>query len=194
MLNNVYSIDHSPLTGTLPPGGTAGYHTVAHLIPVSTVATNGPNNQPINGYTSTNGYGQVLSAQINDGLNSDETLFFLSGGNRLYQFHGNRLPIAAASGLSYMVGPGQGAAGAIGAIITQWGKVNAPLTTATQSFTQTFPNNCFGVWTNIFFTASFPGNPAVILVKPSTTGFTWVYQGSSGSTAGTGFFWYAIGN
>src|SRR6185312_10483429 len=88
-LDTTYGVDHIKYSQST----NNGYHTAIHLVPVSTVTTNAPNNQPINGYTATGGFGQLLSAQINDGIGTpDEALYFLSGGNKLTQFTRNFVP------------------------------------------------------------------------------------------------------
>ena len=165
VLNNVFGVDH-----TFVNDATAqkGYHTIVHLL-----------NQTVDPSTTATA-GQIYAKVATYPVGGDRQLFYKTPGGGVEQLSGNK---ALANGFGWFSG-----------ILAQWGTVNAPLSTATTSFNVTFPNNCFAVFTNIFFTASFPGSPATILVKPTTSGFTWVYQGSSGSTVGSGFYWYAVGN
>jgi hypothetical protein len=134
-INTQFEVDHVPLTSTSgsPPNG---YHEAIHLVPVSTPTSNPPNNQPINGYTATTGYGQLFDATINDGINTDQALFFLTGGNRLMQLTRNFVPVAAASGYTFLPG----------GLILQWAtpsglvKGSNPLT-----FPLEFPNACYNI-------------------------------------------------
>ena len=104
-INNQFLVDHVPLTSTsgTPPNG---YHRVVHMVPVSTVASNPPNNQPINpaDYTATPGYGQLLNAQINDGINTDTAFYFLTSANRLLQMTRNFVPIGTTIGATFLPG------------------------------------------------------------------------------------------
>jgi hypothetical protein len=95
-LNIAYGLDHVPFSDTSgltpTPNGISGMHKQLHMIPISTIASHPPKNQPINGYVATSGIGQLLSAQINDDINTDEALFWLTGGNRLIQLTRNFVP------------------------------------------------------------------------------------------------------
>ncbi len=113
-LNTQFLVDHVPLTSTsgTPPNG---YHTKIHMVPPSTPSSNPPSNYPPNGYTATAGYGQVFAPTTNDGINTDQTLFFLTGGNRLLQLTRNFVPVASANGYTFLPG----------GLILQWGTVTA---------------------------------------------------------------------
>lgn len=195
-LNNVYTIDHLPFTNST---GQMGYHTAIHLVPVSTTTTNTPNNQPINGYTSTPGYGQLFSAQINDGIVTDEALYFLSGGNRLTQLTRNLTPVASSIGYTSIPG----------GLILQWGFVNGTHpngsnpnvllggdngTIVFSSSNIAFPANCFSVWTQGFLISGpVPNNPMTIVpVINSRLSFSWYV--ASNSSSYNGFYWVALGN
>lgn len=182
--NIVMGVDHLPFDNNTVQ---KGYHKSIHLTPLSTTATNPPDNQPINGYTATVGYGQVLSAQINDSINTDEALYFLTGGNRLMQLTRNFLPVISSNGYSFIAG----------GLIVQWGVINS-LTFGTVTFSSAniaFPNNCFGVWTQVFSSGgTLSANQAGINVKVnSKLSFTWAFNGGSSSNL-NGFYWVAIGN
>lgn len=123
-LNTQFNEDHVPLTSTsgTPPNG---YHTSVHLVPFSTTTTNPPNNQPVVTPTATPGYGIVFDAQINDGINTDTALYFLSGGNRLTQLTRNIQPSATANGFTSLPG----------GLLMAWGNA---LTGATVNYGVTF--------------------------------------------------------
>lgn len=187
-LNTVYNGDHSALTGTLPPGGTAGYHVNIHQVPFSTTSTNPPNNQPVSAPTNTPGYGQIFQAQINDGIVSDEALYFLSGGNRLTQLTRNFQPSINANGSTFLPG----------GLIFQWGIKNSSIVGTITFSTESpgkniaFPNNCFSVWTQLFQTGVLTNKVDSVTVEiANPTNFTYAV-----SVNGTyqGFFWFAIGN
>jgi hypothetical protein len=181
-INTQFLVDHVPLTSTsgTPPNG---YHTAVHLVPVSTTASNPPNNQPINGYTATTGYGQVLNAQINDGINTDEALFFLSGGNRLMQLTRNFVPVAATNGYTFLPG----------GLILQWGiktvtaSSTTPLLFATNNIA--FPTSCFNVSVTGIRANSGGDGIFVLTGSVSNTGFT--FRNGSGSIVQA--YWMAIG-
>lgn len=113
-LNTQWLVDHVPLTDTsgTPPNG---YHTFVHLVPFSVPNPPGnPNNQPVVAPAATVGYGQLFGATINDGINTDTALYYLSGGGRLSQLTRNIQPLSAGPGYSYLPG----------GILIQWGETN----------------------------------------------------------------------
>jgi len=181
-LNTQFLVDHVPLTSTsgIPPNG---YHTAVHLVPVSTTASNPPNNQPINGYTATTGYGQLFDAQINDGINTDEALFYLSGSNRLMQLTRNFVPVAATNGYTFLPG----------GLILQWGikTVSASSTTPLLFSTNNiaFPTSCFNVSVTGIRSNSGGDGIFVLSGSVSNTGFTF----RNGSASITQAYWVAIG-
>lgn len=182
-LNNTFSVDHSPLTGTLPPTGTAGYHTQVHFVPFSNVSGNPPNNYPPTQPTATGGYGQLWSAQVNDGINSDEALFWLTGGGRNIQLTSNLVPVTTnnsnRNGYTFLPG----------GIIFQWGIKSKSSSATTVKFNDAnidFPNKCF-----------------VVIAQPISGGGSFYNVSSISQTQfdfvstfpnGTPFNWIAIGN
>ncbi len=188
-LDTSFGVDHtlfSVNTATAP----AGYHKSVHLIPQSNVAGFPPDNDPPVQPATTAGFSQLWSAQINDGLNPDEALFFLTGGGRSIQMTRNTLPVAASTGLSFIPGPSTGGAGAFGAILVQWGTISAPGGTSTDfNFPVAFPNNCFFVQLTGIRTGT---TPFIINIKdtPTTTSFKTL---SSSSTAHD-VYYLAFGN
>jgi hypothetical protein len=192
-LDTTFAVDHVTYSNQTAQNG---YHTAVHLNPISTTATNPPNNQPIVPPSVTAGIGQLFSSQINDGVNVDTALYFLTGGNRLLQLTRNFLPVSAASpGYTFLPG----------GIIVAWGIVTTSLS-AGSTGTVTFPTissnpvftNVFNVFTSLNFTASNPptSSSAIVLsIRKSTlskTSFTWLANGSGSSWIG--FYWVAIGN
>jgi len=174
-----------------------GCHRAIHMVPVSTTTTNGPNNQPINGYAATPGLGQIFDAQINDGIDTDEALFFLTGGNKLDQLTRNFVPVAATTGASYIAG----------GIILAWGTKfpssgitfdsgdTGSVTFGNSLFPTTsasiFPTSCFRVFTTLTFSTPSSVAGSIAISNLTNTGFDWVFGGPSGRYGP--FQWLAIG-
>jgi hypothetical protein len=193
-LDTTYGTDHIAYS----QAENNGFHTSVHLVPISTVASNPPNNNPATPPATTTGIGQLFSAQINDGINIDEALFFLTGGGRLLQLTRNFIPTSnSTNGYTF-----------IGGFILQWGVVNGThggdnhfnggdtnsVTFATNNIA--FPSSCLNIWTSLAYVAgdapSSSTNGTVSFETTfSKTGFTWSYNGTSASY--TKFYWFAIG-
>ncbi len=84
-------------------------------------------------------------------------------------------------------------------IIVQWGQITSTNSALTPLLFTTaninFPNNCFIVETQPYYSGSPPNGTATVAIRKSTvsnTGFSWAFVTSSG--AYTGFYWFAIGN
>ena len=181
-LNTIFGVDHVPFDNVAPPPN--GYHQSIHLNPVSTTATNPPNNQPVLPPATTAGFGQLFSSQINQGPNTDQVLYFLSGGGRLTQLTGTAAPLAAQNGYTFLPG----------GLLLQWGISNSTVggTITFSTANIAFPNNCFTVFAQPR-SSSAPGGSATIAIRSKTnTSFNYDYVTSSGSY--NGFFWAAIGN
>jgi hypothetical protein len=204
-LDTTFGVDHTTFSNQTAQNG---YHKTVHMIPISTIASRPPNNQPINpgDYTAVPGYGQLLDAQINDNINIDTALYFLTGGNILQQLTRNFLPVTANTGCTFLPG----------GLILQWGTVigthgggNHTFNigdTGTVTFAAAapanfaFPNAIFSAWTQIFYdstTAGVPGTTSTITaaIDFSTfakTGFNWRVSGAGSSF--TQFNWFALGN
>lgn len=174
-LNTQFNTDHVPLTDTTgtPPNG---YHTVVHQVPFSTPVTNPPDNYPIvtgvNGPAAIAGYGQLFGVTVNDGQNTDSSLYYLSGGGRLTQMTRNIQPLAARPGYTFLPG----------GLLLQWG-----LTTSSVIGVITFPIP--------FTTGTFL--PVVTLGPASGPGVTLVVSTSATSFVINQFsistYWMAIG-
>lgn len=181
-LNTQFQVDHVPLTSTSgnPPNG---YHEAIHLVPPSTTASNPPNNYPPNGVTTTGGFGQIFAPQLNDGINSDESLYFLSGGGRLTQLTRNFTPITTTNGATFLPG----------GLILQWGQVSAPATSGQVTFPLQFPSGApFSIQVSLERSS---GTQSVTVdngtVNPAPTGTKFGFLTSSGGS--TLLFWMAIG-
>ena len=186
-INTQFNVDHVPLTSVSgnPPNG---YHEAIHLVPVSTTTSNPPDNQPINGYTGTSGFGQLFNAQINDDINPDEALYFLTGGGRLMQLTRNFLPIAEANGCTFLAG----------GLILQWGQTTASGTGTRNVLFENPPNN-FDFPGNCFIVIAQPiagtagGGGGYIVSNRSTTGFSFISTPTQ-FPSGTPVNWIALGN
>lgn len=132
-LDTSFGVDHVTFSSQTAQNG---YHTSIHLNPVSTTTTNPPNNQPPVTPVAVPGYGQVFSSEINDGVNTDTALYFLTGANRLMQLTRNFVPVASQNGYTFLPG----------GLILQWARFAASGSTGTINFATAgiaFPNNCF---------------------------------------------------
>lgn len=186
-LNSIYATDHAALTDT---SANSGFHTNIHLVANSTIASNPPNNYPATPPTAVSLTGIVYSAQTNDGINPDETLYFLTGGNRNIQLTRNFTPSATSSGNSFIAG----------GIIINWGfkaLSNSGSETGTVSFSQNFTSNPFNIQVTLqsksgTSTSSSNNTLSVKATLVLTGGFTYVYNGA-GSSDYPGFYWVAIG-
>lgn len=188
-LNNQWTVDHVPLTSNgVPPNQPNGYHTNIHLVPNSTTSSNPPNNYPLPiTPTSTGGYGQVWSAQISDGYNTDEALYFLTGGNKNLQLTRNFLPSATTTGYTFLPG----------GLVLMWGlttgiPVNGtlPITFPKIQGSVAFSTNCFNVSVTGIRSNSGGDGIFVLAGSVSINGFT--FRNGSGSI--TSAYWMAIGN
>ena len=182
-INNTYATDHVALTEAsgLIPAGSGGAHKVVHMTSFSTLASNPPNNQPVASPAAVGLMGELFIAQINDGINSDEALYYKSGGGRLTQFTRNFQPSISTSGYTFLPG----------GLILQYGSAltlaggNTPVTfNASAPFTNIFTVNVTRNQNSVSTTVC-----GVASVIP--TGFT--FTDSSGAVGST-FYWIALGN
>jgi hypothetical protein len=131
------------------------------------------------------GYGQLFSKTINS-YTTDQALFWETGAGLIQQLTMNLTPSATTNGYTFLAG----------GIILQWGQVTATNSSfQTQNFNITFPNNCFGVFTQIYGTGTVAGGEGNIDIRKSTVSsasFQWAMVTNSGQY--TGFFWIAVGN
>ncbi len=117
VLQSTYGIDHIPFANSTP--AVTGYHKDIHFNPVSTTATNPPNNYVAEDqYPAVAGLppvvagiGQLFSSQVNDTINLDTGLYWLSGNGNKVALTRNFVPSHAASGSTFLPG----------GLILQWG-------------------------------------------------------------------------
>ncbi|MFA7192391.1 MAG: hypothetical protein WC089_03790 [Candidatus Paceibacterota bacterium] len=179
-IDTQFLVDHVPLTDTsgTPPNG---YHTQVHLVPFATNPVTPPPNYPVvagvNGPTATVGYGQLFDVTVDDGINTDQALYYLSGGNRLTQLTRNIQPSMIAS-IGYTFLPG--------GLIMQWGTGSSGIPVV---FNTAAPfATIFGIQVTPTSTA-VPFSAAISALPPGNLSFT---SAVSGGTA-YNFYWTAIG-
>jgi hypothetical protein len=187
-LDVTFGVDHVTFSNQTAQNG---YHKDLHLVPVSTVASNPPNNNPIVAPVTVAGIGQLFAAQNNDGFNVDESLFFLTGGGRQMRLTRNFDPVTTgAKGATYLPG----------GVIIQWGTITnaTSQTSTTVKFTSgatpvgtvDFKNNIYGVFANLQKVDS-DSDDVVFVWNFTLDGFTYRNTASSAHKI---FNWIAIGN
>lgn len=142
-LDTTFGVDHVTYSNVTPQNG---YHTSIHLNPISTVATNPPNNQPVVPPATVAGIGQLFSSQINDGNTVDTALYFLTGNGLLSQLTANIQPLSAQNGYTYLPG----------GIIMQWGISAVVANLNTINFTIPFNTAAYNISITPFSTAGTP--------------------------------------
>lgn len=192
-LDTTFNVDHVTFSNQTAQNG---YHKSIHFNPVSTTATNPPNNQPLSHVSVppslpplTANYGQLFSAQVNDGINTDTALYFLTGADRLIQLTRNFAPVAANNGYTMLPG----------GLIMQWGIINGlvastptPVLFATANIN--FPTSCFNVQLSYISKAGGTGNVQTLSVTTATVSkFGFSYNSTQSTSAYVGFYWMAIG-
>lgn len=200
-LDTQFGIDHIPFSNTsgTPPTGVNGYHQNIHFNPFSTTTTNPPNNyipassKPSGVPAATPGFGQLFSCQVNDGLATDHSLYWLTGGNRLIPLTRNLTPLPNTNGYTFLPG----------GLIFQWGRQTlngASNETGTVVFATSninFPNACRTVQLTLISnsggTISSNNTLSVIDTQVGTNGFKYQYNGNGGGNY-PAFYWMAIGN
>jgi hypothetical protein len=183
-INNQWLVDHVPLTTTsgTPPNG---YHLNVHLVTYSSTVSNPPNNQPVAQPTATPGiggapgYGQLWNAQINDGINPDETLYFLTGGNRNMQLTRNFVPTAEAKGATFLPG----------GIIMNWGfdSVGGSGGNKIVTLQQSCPANFFSA-------VALSATSGMTVRAVSTPGAGLITQVEFNTNIAGSFYWWVLGN
>jgi hypothetical protein len=163
---------------------------------ISTISIPAPNPTPVAGT------GELFVNQVNDGINTDEILYYQSGDNGfLTSLTRNFQPSLGNQGYTYLPG----------GLILLWGVVTGPHAgffasgstpdTGTITFTSILPNAfpvaCYNIWTQECFDNPAPGSTgrATILktgATPSKTSFSWAFI--TNSSAYNQFFWVALGN
>lgn len=190
-LNTTYGIDHIPLANSTP--NVNGYHKDIHFNPVSTTATNMPNNyvtatQYPQGVPATvAGIGQLFSAQVNDSISADTGLYWLSGTGLKVAMTRNFSPVRASNGYTFLPG----------GLILQWGFITGITNTVPPivdgpnkvTFPLTFPNAVF----NITLGPSRFNDSTQVVSIYNANASTSVFYLVTGSNNYAGVFWQAIG-
>jgi hypothetical protein len=194
-LDTTFGVDHVKYSVSQ----NNGYHTSVHMVDTPTVPPNTlPNYPAVTRPPAVVGTGQIFTALTNDGLNTDETFYLLSGANRLYQLNRNISPKNTPNGFGYIVG----------GMIMQWGIASIPsgftkktvaVTFALVTNNITFPNALYNIQLTLVGsnpssnssnnTLSIGGAPGDV----SPTGFNAVFNGSD-STDYPFFHYVVIGN
>jgi hypothetical protein len=163
------AVDHVNNNGQ-PGSKPAGYHTVIHEVPQSSVSTVTGYNQVFCGVPGTLIVNGVATPTIPPG--GDQQLYSLTGGGILSQLTGG---VLSTNGYCW-----------VGGILIQWGTGNTAVAAGAVTFPITFPHAVFGVQST---PTSKITTPAAI-ISLNTSGFTCQ------NNAGTLFshYWMAIGN
>lgn len=182
--NNVFGVDHLPFSNAT---AQKGYHKNIHIVPTSTIAGNPPNNNPPTPPATSGSYGQLWSAQVNDGYNGDELALWMSGGARkaflTRNFDYSQPATMTSSGIGSLVG----------GLVVQWGVVAAPGTSGTITFSPAFSTALFNVQLTI--SRNGTGGGAGVTIIDSTKAFsktTFSYTCSTGGNVN--LYWVAFGN
>jgi hypothetical protein len=188
-LDTSFNVDHVTFSNTSLQNG---YHKSIHFNPISTTATNGPNNIPPVVPVTTAGFGQLFNVETNDGPGAADTnLYFKTGLGNLIALTRSLLPSAGANGYTFIPG----------GFILQWGiytapALNWPTTEQTLTFLTQVPANVNFTAANYIVLTTFTGasgsSGSIGITSKSNTNFKWRFGGSSNSSF-TGFQWIAIG-
>lgn len=169
------STDHINNNG--PGGQPAGYHTIIHQVPQTSVDTVAGYNQVFSGVPGTLSVNSNITPNIPN--NGDEELYSLSGDGFLSQLTGYD---ANVNGFAW-----------VGGILLQWGIVaDTNLTIVPVNFTPNFPNNCFNVQVTRGHTSSSPGSNSFWIIENSITNAGFSIKNDDSHT--WGYIWTAIGN
>jgi hypothetical protein len=174
-LDTTYGVDHVKYSVAL----NNGYHKNIHLVPNALSV-------------ATPGFGQLFNDTVNDGFDTDQILYFLTGtGNKLLQLTSNVVPKKATNGYTFLPG----------GFLLQWGifpvKIPPASSTGAIVFATSnidFPNNCFNVSCTLIAKVGGTGSANTIAPIDGTvtkTGFNYSYTGTDSYVK---MYWLAIGN
>jgi hypothetical protein len=187
--NSSFGTDHYAFDNA---SANNGYHSVAHFVAVSIVSGGNPTNLPIpiNIPAPVGLTGELFVAQTDDGINTDETLFWQSGGGKFAQLTRNFNPTISTNGKTYLPG----------GLILQWGKKTTPgnsgtITFSTESGTDNiaFPSNLFNVQLTLS-RANTGGGSGVIVIDSSATFDKTKFSYISSTSGSVDLYWTALGN
>jgi hypothetical protein len=180
------NVDHVPFS----VAALNGYHKVIHMTSFSSVASNPPNNQPVVAPPNA-GVGELFCAQINDGINADEALYYQSGGGRITQLTRNLTPVSSTNGYTSIPG----------GLILQWGRIANPTLNGNGTLTYTavgninFPTGAFSVQLTYGQASGVNGSVTFALIGvPQLTGFGYSSLVNSSPVVKPFLYWTAIGN
>jgi hypothetical protein len=185
-LDTTFGVGHTKFSDVT---GQNGYHKAIQIIPQAAP-------------TAISGYGQLFSSTVNDGINVDQALFWLSGGNKNIPLTRNFTPTNAQNGATMLPG----------GLILNWGLYNAfgGNFSSGQSrsgsggntvitLTQSFPNNLYLSGGSLLYTeGNLPSGGGSFACRSSQlssgaiTTLSWLV--SCGTNNYTGFVWWALGN
>lgn len=167
------AVDHVNNNGQ-PGSQPAGYHTIIHEVPQTSVSTLTGYNQVFTGVPGS----LVVNATTTPAIpaNGDTQLYSLSSLGALAQLTGFS---AATNGYAW-----------VGGILVQWGRTSAPTSGVAISFPVTFPNACFTVIATPYKSGAISNLTGFGIAAPATTTtFTPIFSGTTLDYVG----WVAIG-
>lgn len=170
------AVDHINNNGQ-PGSQPAGYHTIIHQVPQSSVSTVTGYNQIFSGVPGTLIVNGVTTPAVP--ANNDQQLYSLTGGGILSQLTGYS---ANTNGYCWA-----------GGLLFQWGVKLSPGSSGNILFATAniaFPHSCFNVSLTLRRDGSTSTQGVYINGVPTATGFSYTGS-SSGSQA---LYWFAIGN
>ena len=166
-LNTIFGVDHLTYNNAT---AQKGYHTNIHMVP----AGSNP--------SAVVGYGTLYNRTTNDGYDSDQTLFFLTGDGKRLQLTSNVSPSLANTGYTFLPG----------GLILQWGRTNIQSTgNVPIVFPLAFANAVYSAQVTYSITDNTTVRSGISAGTLSTTGFTW--EGTNSSQLRT-LFWMVIGS
>lgn len=165
------AVDHVNNNGQ-PGMQPAGYHTIIHQVPQSSVATVAGYNQVFSGVPGTLVVNGVTTPAVP--ANGDEQLYSLTGGGVLSQLTGSN---ASSNGYAW-----------VGGVLFQWGSGTATSTGATINFPIAFPTAVFSVTCTVYNSSSSVRSVSEVSAA-SLSSFTAISTNSTNS-----IYFMAVGN
>ncbi len=192
--NTSFGIDHVPFDNTTAQNG---YHTDIHFNPFSTVALSPtPNNYdfptqyPVQGTIppgappTVAAIGQLFSAQVNDSINADTGLYWLSGNGNKVAMTRNFVPSHATNGRTFLPG----------GLIMQWGTQLTTTSNLGTTFNWPFPFTTFYSATlTVRATVTTDVRIAAFLGIPTPTQATIFVKNENNAFRAENVFFVAIG-
>lgn len=164
------NVDHINNNGQ-PGSQPAGYHTIIHEVPQTSVSTVTGYNQVFSGVPGTLVVNGTTTPAIPN--NGDQQLYSLTGAGALSQLTGSN---TSTNGYAW-----------VGGILLQWGVTNALPGGSPVSFPIPFPNNVFSVTCTGFNTGTVPRTVSEVNAA-TVSGFNAV------ASVSISIYYMAIGN